>query len=124
MAAKSIGDLTFELMRGTVEAAGESLGAFDRLGEDGRSYRLDGKRPSPAAIVTMSLQTSAANAQTRADACKELEGTLTSMTDARNANFLSVRIISARSAIRPCLVGGQAKWRVDTAWQLENTDVS
>jgi len=118
--AAGISNLTFDTMRGTLRPAAEFVSPLDRLGEDGRGYRRDGKKPAPSEFVTVKFFESAAVAQAHVDSCMALIGESTTMTDGREQTHLYVMVVDCQARILPCIHNGSAAFKVLARWLIED----
>lgn len=114
----SIGSVTFDIMRGHPDHAGSGLDVLARKGRDYERYRLIGERSQPTELACTAFAADVVSASTHEAACRALQGTSVTITDAMNVQYTSCIVLNVKAIRRRCIVNGTAKVRIDSVFTV------
>ena len=118
MAAREIGNLSFEVFRGRPDYPAEGVECLERPGENYGTARRLGIRGQVATITTQSTVADAAAAQTLAQTAAAYVGSDKTIVDANGTTHANCLIVAASARVRTVLVGGVSKKLVTVHWTI------
>jgi len=124
MADRQIGDITFDVMRGSPDSPAIAVEARTRPGRDFARYRQVGQRAPSVEVRTVKYLADAAAATAAELTYKALVGTAVSITDALSRTFANCKILTVQTVTRPCLQGSANTRRLGATWLVMQNDPS
>ncbi len=119
--ARTIGGISFAIMNGPLDQAGNSVETIERIGRDYSRFRKIGLRAQPRTIRTVDFGP-ATDLHTAEAAYKAAVGTTVTIVDAYGVSYSHCKVLQCFITDKPpCLSAGVPKVRLVAVWRVQLT---